>query len=91
MPVSPQDIENTLSSAIPVSYVEVKDQSSGCGESYAVFVVSEAFEGKMTLARHRMVNEILKEQISQLHAFSQTTLTPAQYVAKKAKEAASPI
>ncbi len=41
MPVSPEDIENTLRSAIPVSYVEVKDQSSGCGESYAVFVVSE--------------------------------------------------
>jgi len=33
---------------------EIIDVSSGCGENYAVVIVSPAFEGKMTLARHRM-------------------------------------
>ena len=28
--------------------------SNGCGENYAVIIVSEQFEGKMTLARHRL-------------------------------------
>jgi len=29
-----------------------------------------------TLKRHRLVNEFLKEQIAELHAFSQKTFTP---------------
>jgi len=33
---------------------EIIDTSNGCGENYAVIIVSEQFEGKMTLARHRM-------------------------------------
>ncbi|KAF8622814.1 hypothetical protein AX15_006736 [Amanita polypyramis BW_CC] len=71
MPVSPADIEEVVRNAIPVSHIEVQDQSSGCGESYAVVIVSEAFQGRTTLMRHRLVNEILKNQIAQLHAFSQ--------------------
>lgn len=33
---------------------EIMDTSNGCGENYAVIIVSEQFEGKMTLARHRL-------------------------------------
>jgi len=33
---------------------EIIDMSNGCGENYAVIIVSEQFEGKMTLARHRL-------------------------------------
>lgn len=33
---------------------EIIDMSNGCGENYAVVIVSEQFEGKMTLARHRL-------------------------------------
>ena len=33
---------------------EINDMSNGCGENYAVIIVSEQFEGKMTLARHRL-------------------------------------
>ncbi|GJJ10659.1 hypothetical protein Clacol_004886 [Clathrus columnatus] len=85
MPISLKDLENALKNAIPISHLEIIDQSSGCGESYAVLIVSEAFEGKLTLARHRMINELLKNQIAQMHAFSQRTLTPKQYAAELAK------
>ncbi|KAI0696392.1 bola-like protein [Cerioporus squamosus] len=88
MPISATDLEAAIKAAIPVSHLEIEDTSNGCGENYAVFVVSEAFEGKNTLARHRFINEVLKEQIAQMHAFSQKTLTPAQYQAHLAKQAA---
>ncbi|CAL1697883.1 unnamed protein product [Somion occarium] len=80
MPVSLSDLEAAIRNAIPVAHLEIDDQSSGCGENYAVLIVSEAFEGKSTLARHRFINEVLKAQIAQMHAFSQT-FTPKQYEA----------
>ncbi|KAI0370921.1 bola-like protein [Pilatotrama ljubarskyi] len=89
MPISAADLEKAIRAAMPVTYLEIEDTSNGCGENYAVFVVSEAFEGKNTLARHRFINEVLKNEIAQMHAFSQKTLTPAQYEAHLAKQAAS--
>lgn len=41
MPVSAEAIETTLRSHIPITHLEIEDQSSGCGESYSVFIVSE--------------------------------------------------
>jgi len=89
MPVSLEELEGTLRNALPINHLEIHDQSSGCGENYAILVVSEAFEGKSTLARHRLINDLLKEQISKMHAFSQKSVTPKQYEAQKAKEAES--
>jgi len=63
----------------------IEDTSSGCGENYTVLIVSDEFEGKTTLARHKLVNELLSEQIAQMHAFSQKTLTLKQYETQKAK------
>ncbi|KAF8235875.1 bola-like protein [Tricholoma matsutake] len=83
MPVNITDIETAIKEALPVSYLEVNDQSNGCGESYSIVVVSEAFEGKSILARHRQVNEILKAEIAKMHAFSQKALTPKQFEAQK--------
>ncbi|KAI0258153.1 bola-like protein [Gloeopeniophorella convolvens] len=85
MPVSPADLEAALRAAIPVAHMEIEDNSSGCGDNYTVLIVSEAFEGKTTLARHRMVNELLKAQIAQIHAFTQKTLTPKQWAAQTQK------
>ena len=41
MPVSLQDLEQALRDALPITHLEIIDQSSGCGESYAVLIVSE--------------------------------------------------
>jgi len=43
----------------------------------------------MTLARHRMVNSALKEEIAKLHAFTQKSYTPEEWEAQKAKTAPS--
>ncbi|KAG8967824.1 hypothetical protein FRC03_009226 [Tulasnella sp. 419] len=88
MPVTPKDIELTLKAAFPeMKYLEITDTSSGCGSSYAVIIINPTFEGKMTLARHRWVNDIMREQIKQMHAFSQKTYTPAEWERIKAKMA----
>ncbi|EIW56719.1 bola-like protein [Trametes versicolor FP-101664 SS1] len=89
MPISAATLETAIRAAIPVTHLDIEDTSNGCGENYAVFVVSEAFEGKNTLARHRFINEVLKNEIAQMHAFSQKTLTPTQYQAHLAKQAES--
>ncbi|KAJ7578992.1 bola protein [Mycena floridula] len=85
MPIDTAHLEAAIRNAIPVSHLEIEDQSSGCGENYAIVLVSEAFEGKSTLARHRMINELLKSEIAAMHAFSQKTFTPKQYEAHLAK------
>ncbi|KAG1758124.1 bola-like protein [Suillus brevipes Sb2] len=85
MPVTVEDLERAIRAAFPVSHLVIEDQSSGCGSSYAIFLVSEVFEGKSTLARHRLINQALKQEISQLHAFSQKSFTPAQYATYQAK------
>ncbi|KAG0707236.1 bola protein [Suillus ampliporus] len=85
MPVTVEDLDRAIRAAFPVSHLDIEDQSSGCGSSYAILLVSEVFEGKNTLARHRLINQALKEEISQLHAFSQKSFTPAQYATHMAK------
>ena len=42
-------------------------------------VVSEAFEGKALIQRHRIVNEILAEEIKLIHALSIQAKTPSQW------------
>ncbi|KZT58236.1 bola-like protein [Calocera cornea HHB12733] len=70
--VAQSEIESTLRAALPkLAHMEIQDQSSGCGENYYVLVVSDDFEGLITLKRHRLVNEILRKQIAEMHAFSQ--------------------
>lgn len=41
MPVSVQELETTLRNAIDVQHLEIVDESSGCGESYRILVVSD--------------------------------------------------
>ncbi|KAK7440056.1 hypothetical protein VKT23_017307 [Stygiomarasmius scandens] len=89
MPVDTKDLENTIRNLLPVTHLEIEDQSNGCGENYSIILVSEAFEEKTTLARHRWINELLKDQIAQMHAFSQKTFTPKQYQAYLAKGAST--
>ncbi|KAG7205137.1 hypothetical protein KM043_005507 [Ampulex compressa] len=63
---------------------EVVDQSDGCGANFSVVVVSNAFEGKHILQRHRLVNAVLEEELKTIHAFSQKTLTLEQWEKLKA-------
>jgi stress-induced morphogen len=51
-----------------------------CGASFAVAIVSAAFEGKRLLERHRIVNTALTEEMKDIHALSiSKALTPKQW------------
>jgi len=51
-----------------------------CGASFVVEIVSEQFEGKRLLERHRMVNAALEEELKEIHALSiKKTVTPEQW------------
>lgn len=41
MPISAATLESAIRAAMPVTHLEIEDTSNGCGENYAVFVVSE--------------------------------------------------
>lgn len=41
MPIDPTTFEKAIKRAMPVNHLEIQDQSSGCGDSYAIVLVSE--------------------------------------------------
>lgn len=79
MGVTKEDVEAAITSALSPSNLVVTDTSGGCGASYEIEVVSEKFEGKRLLERHRMVNTALASHMAEIHAVSiKKALTPAQ-------------
>ena len=51
---------------------------SGSESHFKITIVSGLFEGKSPVARHRMVNKVLAEELAnQIHALSLKLLTPA--------------
>ncbi|ORX38370.1 bola protein [Kockovaella imperatae] len=79
-------LEEKLRSNLKIDHFDIVDTSGNCGSSFAITVVSPDFAKRMTLARHKMVNQILADEIKALHAFSQKTLTPEQWAAEKGKK-----
>merc|ERR1712059_285 len=76
-------IREKLQVGLNSDHVEVKDQSDGCGGKFEAIIVSTKFEGVGLLARHRMVNAVLEEELKTIHAFSQKTFTPGQWKQKQ--------
>lgn len=72
--MSPETIRKMIQEKIPGCQVE----TSGADCSFTVIVTSDSFAGKSPLQRHRLVNEVFKEQLEngQLHALSIKTKTP---------------
>ena len=88
-------IEQKLNEALKPEVLEIINEShmhSGpATEShYKVIAVSDAFEGKMLIARHRMINAALKDELQQIHALALHTMTPDEYFDKAGKVADSP-
>ncbi|KAI5298811.1 hypothetical protein KEM55_002898 [Ascosphaera atra] len=81
--ISPEGIQAKLEQHLGAEYVEVVDMSGGCGQAFSALIVSKAFEGKNMLARHRLVNGVLKLEIAEIHAWTPRCLTPGQWAAVK--------
>lgn len=51
---------------------------------YEAIIVSPQFAKKTTLARHRLVNAALKQEIAAIHAWTPKCHTPEEWEKKKA-------
>ncbi|MEZ5894244.1 MAG: BolA family protein [Parvularculaceae bacterium] len=85
-------IEQKLTAALAPAKLVVTDEShlhaghAGAregGEShFRLLIVSAAFDGKTRVARQRMVNDILRDELAgPIHALAMKTLTPAEAAA----------
>lgn len=72
-------LKEKLTQELDAVHVEVTDESDGCGAKFSVLIVSDKFKGKPLLARHRLVNTLLQEELKTIHAFTQKTLTVDQW------------
>jgi len=78
--ITPEEIKEALSKAMPVHLVEIQDLTGG-GDHWQLIIVSPAFEGKGLLEQHRIVNDALKEPMAdqRIHALALKTYSPAQW------------
>ncbi|KAF1985886.1 bola-like protein, partial [Aulographum hederae CBS 113979] len=81
--ITPSTLKTTLEEKLEASYVDIQDLSGGCGQMFEATIVSPHFAKKMTLARHRLVNSTLKEEIAAIHAWTAKCFTPEEWEKKK--------
>lgn len=79
-------IRGKLSTAFNPTFFDVINESykhnvpKGSESHFKVVIVSEAFEGKALIQRHRMVNHALSEELkNSVHALSIQAVTPTQW------------
>jgi BolA family transcriptional regulator, general stress-responsive regulator len=80
------EIERKLSDALEPLHMEVINESHmhsvppGSESHFKVIVVSDRFNGKALIQRHRAINELLASEIAgPVHALSLHTLTPDEW------------
>ena len=81
-------IETAIRTALNIHHIEIIDdsdkhaghkQNSGGGH-YNAFIISNSFEGKSLIQRHRMVYDALGNMMkNDIHAFSMKTLTVDEF------------
>ena len=81
-------IETAIRAQLDIHHIEIIDdsakhaghkQNSGGGH-YNAFIISDSFEGKSLIQRHRMVYDALGEMMTNdIHAFSMKTLTVDEF------------
>ncbi len=91
------NIEEKITHALHPEYLEVVNESHmhnvppGSESHFKVTVVTTKFDGKMLVARHRMLNQLLKAELDgPVHALSLHTLTPTEWQGKKGEVRKSP-
>lgn len=77
--ITAEEFKQIIIDRLQATDVSVTDESGGCGQSFSVVIVSDIFEKKNKLARHRIVNNALKEIIANIHAFAQKTYTVEEW------------
>lgn len=80
MSLTADSFKQIIQERLQASLVQVEDMSGGCGQAFAVVIVSDLFNGKNKLMRHRLVNNALKEEIAGIHAFTQKGFTADEWI-----------
>lgn len=90
-------IDNKINQALKPFHLEVLNESNnhnvppGSESHFKITVVSEEFEGKMLLARHRIINQLLADELAgEVHALSMHTYTPSEWNDKNQQSRQSP-
>ena len=91
-------ITQTLSEALEPAHLVVINESGmhnvprGSETHFKVVAVSEQFGGKTLVNRHRMINELLADQLAGgVHALSLQTMTPEEWQANGGATFESPL
>lgn len=61
-------IEELIKSKLKVKELLVEDNSGGCGSSFIIKITSEDFNNKSLIQQHKIMNEILKEELKEIHS-----------------------
>lgn len=91
------DIIEKLQSTLNPDHLEVINESHmhnvppGSESHFKVVVVADEFEGKMLVARHRLINKALADELAgPIHALALHTMTPAEWAEKGAAPQSPP-
>jgi len=86
---SAEDIKQRIEAAIPGATAEVEDYTGG-GDHFRASVTAPAFEGLGRIQQHRLVYEVLGEDVGgAIHAIALKTRTPSQAVSAAPRGATS--
>mmetsp|Transcript_25358 Transcript_25358/g.33096 ORF Transcript_25358/g.33096 Transcript_25358/m.33096 type:complete len:91 (-) Transcript_25358:102-374(-) len=77
--LTPELLSDKIRASISVEHISIEDVSDGCGSKFFAIIVSNDFEGKPLLQRHRLINEILQEEYQSMHSLQLKTWTPSQW------------
>lgn len=82
--MTPMDeVKKLIESNLDDSHVEVSDMT-GTMDHLEILVVSDVFAGKMRLAQHQIVMDILKEDLKdKIHAVKIKTMTKEKFEQNK--------
>ena len=90
-------IEHKIAERLNPIHLEVENESHkhnvppGSESHFKVTVVSDQFDGKILIARHRILNDTLAEELAgPVHALSLHTFTPGEWSEKGGNVPASP-
>jgi len=92
-----QTIETKIADALHPLHLEVINESHqhnvppGSESHFKLVIVAEAFEGKTLVARHRIINALLAEELQgKIHALAMHTYTQKDWESKQGNAPMSP-
>jgi len=82
------EITKKLTQSLKPQHLEVINESHmhnvppGSESHFKVIAVTDEFTGKMLIARHRLINKILTEELGVIHALALHTMSPEEWAEK---------